>query len=50
MGQSINILFLFLFHPPAKILSPNKTKNVFHNETVILNYIGSDPFSLILSN
>ena len=32
------------------ILTTNKTKNVLHNETVILNYIDGDPISHSLSN
>ena len=37
---------------PATIdrLTNDKTKNTFHNETVILNYIGGDPISHSLSN
>ena len=37
---------------PATIdcLTTNLTKNAFHKETVILNYIGDDPISYSLSN
>ena len=31
-------------------LTTNKTKNALHNETIILSYIGGDPFSHGLRN